>query len=128
MGRPFSDYVGVPYKDGGSTFDAADCLGITWLWLQHEAGLLENTTLNPEDVRRWLVVEDQPDWHLLDRPVYRKHDVLVFKLGGLHAAPMVSQSQMLGTNEKMGSHVIDLGRQKSWGGLLQGAYRHASML
>lgn len=125
-------FLGIPYKIGGRTLEAADCIGVTVLWLKSEGIEADYDDSKGPVMSDWWVRNPR---RLLEAVLQfgtvvrfaeiKKYDVLMLSANEQGVVPgsiavMVDDRHLLTSNEERGSFVEMLDMQwknRFWGGI-----------
>jgi len=110
------DYIGIPYKDKGRTFNGCDCYGLLMLWYKNELSIdIPDVNVSASQPRRSLakyLEEISKHWKEVKTPtkncgvamcLNEEHPSLV-----THFGVMIDEKRMLHTYENTNSHIIDI--------------------
>lgn len=129
-----ADYIGIPYAEGKSGMDGADCWGLLMLAYNRHSGRV----LPPYEGARWQNWKAGPDAVSAGASGYsekftpvepgqeRLFDGILFRLRGqpIHVGLVVSRGWMLHVQEGADAVVEQYAGTTVWGRRLAGIFRH----
>lgn len=130
-----SDYVGIPYRDGGCSRDGADCWGLAVLVFAERFGIQlpahPDGYARPENAEARAAIAELSESIRRDlfEPVLaggeRPGDVVLIRIGGApcHVGLVVSPGLMLSVRRDQTS-VIESYRSAQWRSRVDGFYRY----
>lgn len=135
-----SNYVGVPFLDGGESFEGADCWGLLCMVLEREYGVLVNDFecrpqygTKPEEieaVRRFGEMHTKSSqWVKVRLHNIKPGDGILLRIAGLpmHVGIALGNWNMLHTEKGIGS-CVEKFSSPLWRNRVIGAYRHADLI
>jgi cell wall-associated NlpC family hydrolase len=121
-------FVGIPFIDGGDSYDGADCYGLIRLYYRDELGIeIPNFDIGAYETKRvfWnFISEISKNWKFIKEPekncvAAMSHDANHPKIVQ-HFGVYLGEKQILHTLENIGSHVVNLAEYRYF---IKGFYR-----
>jgi murein DD-endopeptidase len=111
--KQLNSFIGIPFVDGGRSYEGCDCWGLVMLYFKDVLGIeLPDYKISAEEfdrIRAKMTAEMQrEEWILLSEP--KVNSIALMKLGdskGInHAAILLPDGRLLQAYENTGSHCV----------------------